>query len=129
MIKRTLHFGNPVYLSTKNEQLMVSYPDKEQPDKTVAIEDIGVVVLEHKQITITNALLEKLNLAGTAVIHCNNQHLPIGLLLPLNGHTEQNERIRTQLEATVPLKKNLWQQNQTKNIEPSCDFAKARQSG
>ncbi len=110
MIKRTLHFGNPVYLSTKNEQLLVSYPDKEQPDKTVAIEDIGVVVLEHKQITITNALLEKLNLAGAAVVHCNSQHLPIGLLLPLNGHTEQNERIRAQLEASLPLKKNLWQQ-------------------
>lgn len=126
MIKRTLHFGNPVYLSTKNEQLVVSYPEKEQPDKTVAIEDIGMVILEHKQITITNALLEKLNLAGAAVLHCNNQHMPIGLLMPLNGHTEQNERIRTQLGASAPLKKNLWQQTIKQKITNQAELLKRK---
>jgi len=110
MIKRTLHFGNPAYLSTKNEQLVIQYPDDPKPSATVPIEDIGIVVLEHPQLTITNALLDKLNLAGVAVLHCNAQHLPVGLLMPLNGHTEQNERIRKQLDASLPLKKNLWQQ-------------------
>ena len=52
MIKRTLFFGNPVYLSTKNKQLVATYPNEEQPTKTASIEDIGVVVLEHQQITI-----------------------------------------------------------------------------
>lgn len=110
MIKRTLHFGNPAYLSTKNEQLVIQYADDPKPSATVPIEDIGIIVLEHPQLTITNALLDKLNLAGVAVLHCNAQHLPVGLLMPLNGHTEQNERIRKQLDASLPLKKNLWQQ-------------------
>jgi CRISPR-associated protein Cas1 len=110
MIKRTLFFGNPAYLSTKNEQIVISYPDKELETKTVAIEDIGVIVLENQQITITNGLLEKLINNNVALINCDHQHLPIGLLMPLNGHTEQSERFKNQINASIPLKKNLWQQ-------------------
>lgn len=110
MIKRTLFFGNPAYLSTKNEQIVISYPNQEQETKTVAIEDIGVIVLENQQITITNGLLEKLTNNNVALINCDQQHLPIGLLMPLNGHTKQTERFKHQLNASVPLKKNLWQQ-------------------
>jgi CRISPR-associated protein Cas1 len=116
MIKRTLFFGNPVYLSTKNEQIVISYPDKQQEAKTVAIEDIGVVVLESQQITITNGLLEKLIRNNVALINCDQQHMPIGLLLPLNGHTEQSERFKNQINASTPLKKNLWQQTVSSKI-------------
>ena len=110
MIKRTLFFGNPAYLSTKNEQIVISYPNQEQETKTVAIEDIGVIVLENQQITITNGLLEKLTNNNVALINCDQQHMPIGLLMPLSGHTKQTERFKHQLNASVPLKKNLWQQ-------------------
>lgn len=110
MIKRTLFFGNPAYLSTKNEQLLVSYPDKELESKIVAIEDIGVIVLENQQITITNGLLEKLTHNNVALINCDQQHMPIGLLMPLSGHSEQSERFKHQISASLPLKKNLWQQ-------------------
>ncbi|MBS9525526.1 type II CRISPR-associated endonuclease Cas1 [Litoribacter alkaliphilus] len=115
MIKRTLFFGNPAYLSTKNEQLLVSFPD-EKPDKFVPIEDIGIIILENQQITITNGLLAKLTSQKVAVVSCNAQHLPNGLLLPMHGHTEQTERIRHQLGVSVPLKKNLWQQTVSSKI-------------
>ena len=110
MIKRTLFFGSPAYLNTKNEQLQISYADKEKPSKTVPIEDIGFVVLEDPQITISNSLLAKLTLNNTAIINCNAQHMPIGMVMPFSANSEQNERVRHQLEASVPLKKNLWQQ-------------------
>lgn len=116
MIKRTLFFGNPAYLSTKNEQIVISYPDKEHETKTVAIEDIGVIVLENQQITITNGLLEKLIHNNVALINCDQYHLPIGLLMPLNGHTEQSERFKNQINASAPLKKNLWQQTISSKI-------------
>lgn len=109
MIKRTLLFEKAAYLSTRKNQLVVSYPGVEEK-KTVAIEDIGFIILEDPQITLSNKLLEKLILNNAAVISCNEQHLPISYLLPLTGHSEQNERIRFQLEASLPLKKNLWQQ-------------------
>lgn len=117
MIKRTLFFGNPAYLSTQNEQLRISFPDTDKNDKSVAIEDLGMIVLENQQITITNGLLAKLTDRKVAVVSCNAQHLPEGLLLPMQGHSEQTERVRYQLEASQPLKKNLWQQTVTAKIK------------
>lgn len=110
MIKRTLFFSHPVYLSTRNEQLVATYSEENTADKTAAIEDLGFVVLENPQITITNGLLMKLVQHKTAVITCDKQHLPCGFLQPLVGHTEQTERMRHQLNASLPLKKQLWQQ-------------------
>ncbi len=120
MIKRTLCFSNPAYLSLKNEQLVVKLPQVENNDlpdsfkqeavRTVPIEDIGVVVLDHKQITLTQALLENLLENNCAVVTCNSSHLPVGLLLPLCGNTTQSERFRDQINASLPLKKQLWQQ-------------------
>jgi CRISPR-associated protein Cas1 len=78
--------------------------------KTIPVEDIGVVVLDNKQITITHGLLEALLENNCALITCDSSRLPVGLMLPLCGHTNQNERFRYQLDASLPLKKQLWQQ-------------------
>ena len=110
MIKRSLFFANPAYLSTKNEQLVVSFPEEGKEDKTVPIEDIGMLVLENPQITLTNGLITKLIQNKAAVVNCDKQHLPCSILQPLVGHTEQTERFSAQLSASLPLKKNLWQQ-------------------
>ena len=126
MIKRTLFFGNPAYLSTKNQQIVISYPNQEQETKTVAIEDIGVIVLENQQITITNGLLEKLTNNNVALINCNQQHMPIGLLMPLSGHSKQTERFKHQINASVPLKKNLWQQTIASKIRNQAGLLKER---
>lgn len=117
MIKRTLFFSNPAYLSTKNEQLVVSYPEEEKEEKTVPIEDIGMLVLENPQITLTNGLLTKLIQNKAAVVNCDKQHLPCSILQPLVGHTEQTERFTHQLNASLPLKKNLWQQTVSAKID------------
>jgi len=126
MIKRTLFFGNPAYLSTRNEQLVVNFPEAGKAEAIVPIEDIGYIVLEDPQITITNGLLMKLVQNKTAVITCDKQHLPCSLLQPLVGHTEQTERIRYQLEASLPLKKNLWQQTVQLKIENQAAHLKGR---
>lgn len=121
MIKRTLYFGNPAYLSMRNEQLVVNLPEvvknkdlpesfKKQVQATVPIEDIGVVLLDHKQITITHGLLEALLANNVAVITCDSLRMPVGLLLPLSGNTVQSERFQAQIDASVPLRKQLWQQ-------------------
>ena len=121
MIKKTLYFGNPVYLSLKNEQLVIRKPEPAKQDDyadevkplsefTRSIEDIGVVVLDHKRITITSGALEALLENSCAVITCDSKSMPVGLLLPLYGNTTQNERFRQQLTASVPLMKQLWQQ-------------------
>jgi CRISPR-associated protein Cas1 len=122
VIKKTLYFGNPAYLSYRLKQLVVKKPDAsgDMPDfgipdaftivKTIPVEDIGIVILDHQQITITQALMSALLDNNSAVITCDSKHLPVGLFLPLTGNTIQNERFRSQLNASLPLKKQLWQQ-------------------
>lgn len=121
MIKRTLYFGNPAYLSTRHEQLVVRLPEVEKnetlpesfrrdSETTIPIEDIGVVITDHQQITLTHGLMEKLLANNCAIITCNSTHMPVGLLLPLESNTVQTERFRQQIDASVPLKKQLWQQ-------------------
>ena len=113
MIKKTLFFGNPAYLSVKNSQLVIKRTDSETREevvKTVPLEDIGVVVLEDRQITITNVALDALLQNNCAVITCDEKHMPAGMLLPLEGNTIQSERFANQIEASLPLKKQLWQQ-------------------
>lgn len=114
MIKKTLYFGNPAYLSLRLEQLVIKTQkqedDGESLTKTIPIEDIGVVVLDHRQITITQGVMEKLLENNCAVITCDSRHLPVGLLLPLVGNTVQNERFRSQIDSSLPLRKQLWQQ-------------------
>ena len=121
MIKRTLYFGNPAYLSVRLEQLEIRLPQvennatlpedfKESVVKRVPIEDIGVVILDHKQISITQGALGALLDNNVAVITCDNSRMPSGLMLPLSANTTQSERFRHQIEASQPLKKQLWQQ-------------------
>ena len=128
MIKKTLYFGNPAYLSLRNKQLVIQLPEvvkndtlpetfKEDAVKTIPIEDIGVVVLDNKQITITHGLMEAMLENNCAFITCNNSRMPAGLMLPLDGNTTQTERFREQIDASVPLKKQLWQQTVQAKIE------------
>ena len=109
MIKRTLYFGNPAYLKTTNEQLVVEMLDSGE-HKTIPIEDIGILILDHQQITITQALMAKLLANNTALITCDGTHHPVGLQLCLDGHTLQSQKFKNQIMASAPLKKQLWQQ-------------------
>jgi CRISPR-associated protein Cas1 len=128
MIKRTLYFENPAYLSMKYKQLVIKLPEVEKNDtltesfkassvRTIPIEDIGVLVLDNKQITLTHGLLEALLDNNVAVITCNSARMPYGMLLPLEGNTTQTERFRAQIESSLPLKKQLWQQTVMAKIE------------
>jgi len=109
MIKRTLYFGNPAYLSKKDQQLLIKLPEGGREDTTVPIEDIGIVVLDNQQITISHGALMELTRNNVAVITCDETHHPTGLLMPLDGHTLQSERFKAQIDASQPLKKQLWQ--------------------
>lgn len=115
MIKRTLYFGNPCYLKTRNEQLVIELLETIET-KEAPIEDIGIVILDHPQITVTQALIAKFMTYNVVVISCDNTHHPSGLLLPIEGHTLQSQKQKAQVEASQPLKKQLWQQTITAKI-------------
>ncbi|MEX0813370.1 MAG: type II CRISPR-associated endonuclease Cas1 [Chitinophagales bacterium] len=109
MLKRTLLFSNPYHLSTTSNQLVVNTKGN-GTSRTVPIEDLGFVVLEHPQITFTQSAMQLLSENNTAVVFCNNKYLPVSMLLNLNANTVQTETFRYQLNASEPLKKQIWQQ-------------------
>lgn len=121
MIKKTLYFGNPAYLSLRNGQMVLRLPQVEKNDtvstafkkdaeRTFPIEDLGVVILDDKRITVTQGLIECLAENNCALITCDSTHHPTGLLLPMEGNTLLGERCRYQVECSKPLRKQLWQQ-------------------
>lgn len=140
MIKKTLYFGNPAYLSLRQQQMVIKLPEvetnesltdtfKRNAEVTKPIEDIGIVVLDNRRITITQGLLEALLENNCAVITCDTRSLPVGMMLPLCGNTVQSERFRCQIDASIPLKKQLWQQtikakicNQAAVLKSCCDM-------
>lgn len=108
MIKKTLYFGHPARLSLSEGQLVIERPGAEKvrratevwfPEDKVTrpIEDIGVMILDNPQLTLTSQLMEALLENNCALITCDGRHLPVGLLLPLYGNTTQNERFRQQM--------------------------------
>ncbi|MCR4828462.1 MAG: type II CRISPR-associated endonuclease Cas1 [Bacteroidales bacterium] len=119
MIKRTVCFSNPAYLSLRTGQLMVKIlPHDGEPERetSIPIEDIGLLLLDHRQITITHGAIAALLENNAAVVTCDEKHLPVGLMLPLEGNSVQSERFRAQIDASIPLRKQLWQQTVQQKI-------------
>jgi CRISPR-associated protein Cas1 len=128
LIKKTLYFGSPAYLSCKNNQLFIDFKEEQlkinffvdtEDDKYFArrdsqyripIEDIGALVIDHYGISMSHFLLSSLLENNVAVVSCNSSHLPVGLFLSLQGNQVQSEKFRAQIDASLPLKKQLWQQ-------------------
>jgi CRISPR-associated protein Cas1 len=133
MIKKTLYFGNPAYLRLEEAQLRIE-PGRNADNPTfneltglairrlegiirVPIEDIGIMVLDNPQITLTEALIRVLILQNILVIHCNDSHLPFGFTMGFQANLTHTETLKWQVEASLPLKKQLWKQTiQTKLV-------------
>jgi CRISP-associated protein Cas1 len=125
MIKRTLYFGSAARLSRKDAQLTITYPEESGLDpKSVPIEDIGIVILDNPQLQIGQALLSSLLENNVAVICTDSRHMPAGMFLNYQGHSELAEIYAAQIESSVPLKKNLWQQTVQQKIQNQAKVLK-----
>lgn len=116
MLKRTLVLSNPVYLSLRNQQLVLAYKDDIENTTTIPIEDIGVVVLEHQQVSITMPLLNALTEHEVQVVFCNSKGMPSSMLLGFEANNLQGETLRNQMACGEVLKKQLWKQIVEKKI-------------
>lgn len=117
MITRSIYIGNPAYLKLKDEQMYIMEPSSNEMKGKVPVEDLGLLMLDHFQITISHQLIQKMMGNNVVVVSCDSHHLPHGIMLPLYGHTEHSDRIKDQLEASEPLKKQLWKQTIECKIE------------
>ena len=110
MLKRALFFSKPFCLSLKDNQMVINIKQMPDEKRTIPIEDIGFVVLEHQQTSITLPLLNALSDNNVAVIICGNDYMPNAMLMNLDSNKTQGESFRAQLDASEPLKKGLWKQ-------------------
>jgi len=116
MLKRTLYFTKPAYLSVKHKQLIVELKDESEA-RTVPVEDIGYMLIENMQITFSMPLINELMNNNVTVIFCNEKHHPQSMLLNMEANHQQTEIYRQQVTASEPLKKNLWKQTVVAKIE------------
>lgn len=122
MIKRTLYFGNPAWLNVDHGQLVIRDPllkgmTLNDEKARVPIEDIGLVVLDHQQITVTHTVLHQLLANNVAVVVCDDRRHPCGMLLNLEGNRVQAELFKYQIESSEPMRKQLWKQTVEAKIQ------------
>ncbi|WP_419870610.1 type II CRISPR-associated endonuclease Cas1 [Chryseobacterium sp. CT-SW4] len=117
MITRSVYIGNPAYLKLRDEQMHILDPSTKELKGKVPVEDLGILMLDHFQITVSHQLIQKMMGNNVVVISCDAHHLPHGIMLPLYGHTTHSDRVKDQLEASEPLKKQLWKQTVECKIE------------
>jgi len=123
MLKRTIFFSNPCRLTVRNRQLVAEMTETKE-EKSVPVEDLGFVVLEHQQISVSLPLMDEMIRNNVAVVLCNGAHYPSSMLLNLDGHHIQQELFRHQIDAALPLKKNLWKQTVEAKIRNQAGLLK-----
>jgi CRISPR-associated protein Cas1 len=113
MIKRSLLIENKTAITTKNSQLVLK---SEIRESTVPIEDIGFIVIDNAETYLSIPAMNLLIENNSAVIICGKNHIPNGMFLNLNSHHIQQEIFKNQVDASTPLKKQLWQQTIVEKI-------------
>jgi CRISPR-associated protein Cas1 len=113
MIKKSILIENKSSITAKNLQLVIK---SEIRDSNIPIEDVGFLVLDHQEIYISLPAMNLLIENNTSVIICSKNHLPNGMFLSLNSNHMQQEVFKNQIEASIPLKKQLWQQTIVEKI-------------
>ncbi|MDP1675779.1 MAG: type II CRISPR-associated endonuclease Cas1 [Bacteroidota bacterium] len=121
MLKRTLFIENSCHVSSKLNQLVLRNK-KTDEEKQAPIEDLGVVVFENEETTFSLQAIANLNANNVAVIFCNQNHMPTSMLLNLEGNTLQSQLFQSQINASEPLKKQLWQQTIKSKISNQAKF-------
>lgn len=110
MLKRTIFLSSPLKVSVKDEQLVIVKREDSEPISKVPIEDLAYIIIENQQISITIPALNALIRQNVGVIVCDDKNMPNILMNPLDSNTLQGQRYRTQLEASLPVKKSIWKQ-------------------
>ncbi|MDP3007801.1 MAG: type II CRISPR-associated endonuclease Cas1 [Methylococcales bacterium] len=109
MIKRIIDTSEATYLHANHQQLLL-----DRNGTAIArlpIEDLGVVILQHPAIVITQAVIIACQKNNVVLVFCDERHLPYSVLLPISeGNTLHSKILQQQLNVSLATKKRLWQQ-------------------
>ncbi len=120
MIKRIVDISEPAYLHLKNNQLQIEHQG--QVVGQVPVEDLGVLILQHPAVVMTQALLVACQLNNVVTILCDAQHLPYSALLPISeGNKLHTKELKLQISAKKTTKNRLWKQVVRQKIEQQAE--------
>lgn len=109
MLKRVIDVSNASYLHVKNKQLLLDQQGKQVA--AIPIEDIAVLILEHPAIVLTQQLIIACQQNNTALVFCDDKHLPYSIILPVSeGNSLHSKILRQQIQLKKTMQKRLWQQ-------------------
>jgi CRISPR-associated protein Cas1 len=74
----------------------------------VPFEDIAVIVLNHREITLTHPVLSACAEYGIGLYATGHNHQPAGVFLPFLRHSRTTRMMRLQLNITRPAAKQAW---------------------
>lgn len=108
------------------KQLVIERPLEagEKMETTRPLEDAGLIILDHPQITLTLPLIQHCILFNLPIVVCDEKHLPAGIMLSLAGHSLSGMRMRSQVESGKALKKRLWQKTISAKIKNQAKVLK-----
>lgn len=100
--------GEGRYLSLDRGFLVVSHKGEEIG--RTPIDDVAALIGNAHGLVYSNNLLVALAERSTPFVLCGANHLPVGMLWPVEGHHRQAARMDAQLATGLPLRKRLWKQ-------------------
>lgn len=74
----------------------------------IPFDEISALITNAHGLTFTNNVLVRLSEIGAPLIISNAKHIPVSVLMPLDGNFETSKRIRFQILASKPIKKQIW---------------------
>jgi CRISPR-associated protein Cas1 len=108
MIKRIIDVSEAAYVRLKHQQLVIE--KQSEIVGQVPIEDLGVLILQHPAIVLTQQLIVACQKNKVVIVFCDEKHLPYSLILPIGeGHTLHNKILKQQMAISEPTRKRLWQ--------------------
>ena len=109
MIKRIVDISDRAYVHLKHQQLIIE--KQGEIAGQVPIEDLGVLILQHPAIVLTQQLIVACQQNKVVIVFCDEKHLPYSIILPVGeGHTLHNKILKQQMAISEPTRKRLWQQ-------------------
>lgn len=97
--------SQPAHLKREHSALVV---EQGASRGRVPFEDIATLVLNHRDISLTHAVLSACAEHGVALYCCGDNHQPNGVLLAYQQHSRATGRLRQQLALDKPTTKQAW---------------------
>lgn len=108
MNNRILDISDTAIRLSVSDGALLLEPEDQKPVR-VAFSDMAIVIASHPHGRYTHAALAGLAEAGAIFVACDGKHLPVGMMIPLQGNFVQGERFVRQADVSVPIRKRAWQ--------------------